>query len=149
MSLRNHLQYQLERMQTMETLLKKEQSLLGEGKIDGPALESVAKEKQALFAELEQSELKRRKAQERLGYSLDREGSERAAADSDCSELWQALILATESVAHLNTLNGELIQHRLQHNQQMLNILRDAAGSSLYGPDGQSKKSIPRVSSKA
>lgn len=149
MSLRNHLQHQQERMQTMEALLKQEQLLLGEGKVDGAALEAIAKEKQSLFAELEQSELKRRKAQEKLGYPLNREGSEQAAADSNCSELWQDLILATENVAHLNALNGDLIQHRLQHNQQMLNILRDASGASLYGPDGQSKKSIPRVSSKA
>ncbi|RUO35573.1 flagellar protein FlgN [Aliidiomarina shirensis] len=149
MSLENHLKHQLERMQAMETLLKQEQLLLGEGKIDGAALESIAKEKQSLFAELEQSELKRRKAQERLGYSLDREGSEKAATDSSCSELWQELILATENVAHINALNGDLIQHRLQHNQQMLNILRDAGGTSLYGPDGQSNKTIPRVSSKA
>ncbi|EGN76003.1 flagellar biosynthesis/type III secretory pathway chaperone [Idiomarina sp. A28L] len=149
MSLRNHLQHQQERMQIMEALLKQEQLLLGEGKVDGAALEAVAKEKQSLFAELEQSELKRRNAQEKLGYPLNREGSEQAAADSNCSELWQDLILTTENVAHLNALNGDLIQHRLQHNQQMLNILRDASGASLYGPDGQSKKSIPRVSSKA
>jgi len=149
MSLQNHLHQQLERMHTMEALLKSEQALLGEGKVDGAALEALAKEKQKLFADLEESELKRRKAQERLGYPLNSEGSEQAALDSNCGGLWQQLITTTEAVAHLNALNGDLIQHRLQHNQQMLNILRDAAGTNLYGPDGQSNKSMPRVSSKA
>lgn len=149
MSLQNHLQQQLERLNEMVTLLRSEQSLLGEGKIDGERLTELAQRKQALFAELEQSEISRRNAQQKLGYSMNREGAEQAAADTGCESVWQDLIATTEQVANLNVLNGQLIQHRLQHNQQMLNILRDAAGSSLYGPDGQSKKSIPRVNSKA
>lgn len=149
MSLQHHLEQQQNRLERMVSLLEREQALLAEGKIDGEQLSAIAEEKQSLFQALEQSELTRRKAQQTLGYSLDRQGAEQAAADAGCSALWQTLLATTEHVANLNTLNGQLIQHRLQHNQQMLNILQDAGGSSLYGPDGHASKTIPRVSSKA
>ncbi|WP_194756486.1 flagella synthesis protein FlgN [Aliidiomarina indica] len=149
MSLQALLEQQHHRLESLLSLLQREQSLLGEGSIDGDKLGELAKAKQSLFSELEKAEASRRNVQTRLGYSLDTSGSEKAAADAGCASHWRKMLELTEQVAHLNNLNGELIAHRLQHNQHMLNLLRDAAGSSLYGPDGQAEKHRRRVNSRA
>ncbi|TRW48801.1 flagellar protein FlgN [Aliidiomarina halalkaliphila] len=149
MSLQALLEQQQHRLESLLSLLQREQSLLGEGAIDGDQLGELAKAKQKLFVELEKAESSRRSVQTRLGYDLDTQGSQKAAADAGCASHWQRMLELTEQVAHLNSLNGELIAHRLQHNQHMLNLLRDAAGSSLYGPDGQAQKNRRRVNSRA
>ncbi|RUO35840.1 flagella synthesis protein FlgN [Aliidiomarina sanyensis] len=149
MSLQTLLGQQQNRLESLITLLQREQSLLSEGSVDGAELRHVADQKHALFSELESSEAARRSVQQRLGYPLTPEGALQAATDAHCAEQWDTTLAMTEQVAQLNALNGELIQHRLQHNQHMLNLLRDAAGSSLYGPDGQANKQRQRVNSRA
>ncbi len=43
----------------------------------------------------------------------------------------------------INKTNGELIQIRLRHNQQALNILQQASHqATLYGPDGRTHTSL-------
>lgn len=53
--------------------------------------------------------------------------------------LWSEIRKLAEQAQNLNSINGELIQSRMRHNQQALGVLynssKNAAG--LYGPDGQ------------
>jgi flagellar biosynthesis protein FlgN len=50
--------------------------------------------------------------------------------------------LVSEACA-LNEANGKLIALRLQHNQQALNVLMDAANTAAtYGPDGQQQSGL-------
>ena len=67
MSLVRLLNQQQQRMDTLITLMSKEQTLLTQGTIDGDALAALAKEKQALLEELDRMEHLRRNVQKRLG----------------------------------------------------------------------------------
>lgn len=152
MSLRQHLTAQVERLEQLNALLEQEQKLLGDGKIDGEKLQQLAARKQTLQQAIEANETKRRAAQQKLGFSNDAAGAKEAAKQADCADIWQQLLERTQRIAQLNDLNGELIQHRLHHNQQMLNILRDAAGSggtAMYGADGSQDTTPQRINSKA
>lgn len=152
MSLRQHLTEQVERLEQLQALLEQEQRLLGDGQIDGEKLKSLAEQKQVVQQRIEASESKRLSAQQKLGFSDDAAGARDAAKQAGCIDVWQQLLERTQRVAQLNLLNGELIQHRLHHNQQMLNILRDAAGSggaAMYGADGSQDSTPQRLNSKA
>lgn len=52
---------------------------------------------------------------------------------------WHEILRMAEQAQHLNSVNGELIQVRLRHNQQALSVLHNASSDSagLYGRDGQ------------
>lgn len=150
MSLAQHISQQIERIEALRQLLEQEQQLLGQGQIDGEQLQAIAMQKQQLQQELNQQEAVRRAAQRKLGYEETAQGAVDAARQAGCQELWSTLLERTQRVAHLNQLNGELIQHRLHHNQHMLNILRDAAGSTAtYDAAGQAKITPQRINSKA
>jgi|SRR5690554_1730663 len=152
MSLSQHLSAQVERLDQLQKLLELEQRLLGDGKIDGEKLQHVAEQKHVLQSAIEKHESTRRAAQRKLGFSDDATGARQAAEQADCLEIWKQLLDKTQRIAQLNSLNGELIQHRLHHNQQMLNILRDAAGSggaAIYGADGSQDTTPQRLNSKA
>ena len=52
--------------------------------------------------------------------------------------LWQEISALAEQARQLNHINGELIQMKLRHNQQLLTALSRAVNqANLYGPDGQ------------
>jgi flagella synthesis protein FlgN len=52
--------------------------------------------------------------------------------------LWQEISTLAEQARQLNHINGELIQMKLRHNQQLLTALSRAVNqANLYGPDGQ------------
>lgn len=52
--------------------------------------------------------------------------------------LWQEVLTLTERARQLNQINGQLIQAKLRHNQQVLTVLSNAVNrANLYGPDGQ------------
>jgi flagella synthesis protein FlgN len=57
----------------------------------------------------------------------------------DSLAVWSEIRKLAAQAQHLNSTNGELINSRLQHNQQALNVLHSASKTtaSLYGPDGQ------------
>lgn len=51
---------------------------------------------------------------------------------------WKELLVLAERARQINKTNGELIQMKLRHNQQSLNVLNSAVNkANLYGPDGQ------------
>ncbi|GAA3540448.1 flagellar protein FlgN [Zobellella aerophila] len=149
MSLDRHLALQVQRLEQLAQLLTDEQQALSQARVDGPLLSRLAVEKQALLTQLEGAEAQRRQAQLRLGYGKDMEGAEQAAREAGCLPLWHALQDNAQRIARLNSLNGTLIGQRLQHNQRMLNFLHEAAGQSLYGPDGQARKNGGKLASQA
>lgn len=51
---------------------------------------------------------------------------------------WQAVLSLAEQAQQLNSINGELIQMKLRHNQKALTVLSNAVNkANLYGRDGQ------------
>ncbi|RUO42169.1 flagellar protein FlgN [Pseudidiomarina aestuarii] len=150
MGLQTHLDAQITRLTNLQQLLEQEQSMLSAGTIDGAELERIAQAKTALQQEIEAAEQQRRTAQQKLGFATDSKGARKAADQAGCLDTWETLLQAAERVAKMNQLNGELIQHRLHHNQHMLNILRDASGGGqLYGSDGNQPTRPQRINSKA
>ncbi|MCL4410809.1 flagella synthesis protein FlgN [Aliidiomarina haloalkalitolerans] len=147
--LNQFLSSQHARLQQLTDLLNQEQELLGVGSIDGKALETIAKAKAEHFAALQENEQQRRTLQTGQGLGESREGAAKLAQIAGCSDVWQQVLELAREVSRQNQLNGELIQHRLQHNQQMLNIIREAAGTPLYGADGKSTSGGSRINSKA
>ncbi len=53
--------------------------------------------------------------------------------------LWHDIQKFAARAQQINSINGELIQTRMRHNQQALGVLHNASKSTagLYGPDGQ------------
>jgi flagella synthesis protein FlgN len=108
---------------------------------------------------IKQSDELRLLAQQRVnqlsqaGYSGDREGmdawlmAQAAPARKDLKKSWDDLLLAGRTAQRLNETNGKLIETHLQHNQQALAALANAANqSSVYGRDGQPHTTIPLTS---
>ncbi|MFC3285163.1 flagella synthesis protein FlgN [Litchfieldella rifensis] len=150
MSLDQHLARQHRRLEALATLLTDERQALATGQVDGKRLNDIASHKQALLEELERLETQRRSAQRALGYADHHAGAEQAAQDAGCLDAWHAMREQAEQVRHLNELNGTLLQIRLSHNQRTLNFLHEAAGQSLYGPDGQShRRGLAGIDSRA
>ena len=80
------------------------------------------------------------------GFSNDTAGMDEWLADKSAAEQqqWKALIEKARAAQRLNQTNGKLIQTHLQHNQQALNALMNAANQAgIYGPDGQSRNVLP------
>ena len=149
MSLASHLHDQHGRLEHLIGLLGRERDLLGEGRIDGEAMGALAVEKHQVLAMLADFEARRRAAHERLGYSRDIAGDERAAREHGCLESWQRMRSRARQAAQLNLFNGQLINIRLTSNQRLLNDLRTLAGKDLYGPDGQARGGDNRIASQA
>lgn len=140
MSLKQHLARQTQRLDALTGLLDAERQALSIGQIDGQQLNEVAAHKQAIFNELEHLETQRRTAQRKLGYDDGLPGAEQAARDAGALLEWHAMRESAEHVRELNERNGSLLRMRLSHNQRTLDFLHEAAGKTLYGPNGQSHR---------
>ncbi|WP_323846748.1 flagellar protein FlgN [Microbulbifer magnicolonia] len=149
MALAGPLKKQMARLQQLRELLLEERYLLLKGRVDGTQLSQLAEQKRQQLAELEEFEQQRRQALRRLGYSDNRAGDERAAADAGCLPLWRDLRECAGATAELNRGNGALIDIRVEHNRRLLDFLQDAAGRDLYGPDGRAHGRAGRLSSRA
>lgn len=149
MSLAAHLRDQHDRLEQLTVLLVRERELLGEGRIDGEALGTLASEKQQVLSTLAEFEERRRAAQASLGYGRSMDGDERAARDQGCLEAWERMRDRAREAAQINQSNGQLINLRLTCNQRLLNDLRALAGRDLYGPDGQARGGDNRIASQA
>jgi len=148
MSLAEHLERHRAHLDTLIGLLDEERRLLRDGGVDGDGLARVAEAKQARFQALERFETQRRQVQQRLGYPDNRAGDARAAADAGCTALWETIRERADQAARLNRTNGVLIGIRMAHNQRMLNVIEEAVGKGLYGPDGQARSAGGQVSSR-
>lgn len=149
MSLATLLATQQRHLDTLIKLLMREQELLIQGAPDGEQLTELAQLKQAELKAIETIERGRRGAQQKLGYEAGLRGAEQAARDGHCTGQWQDLQDLARRVAHLNELNGTLIEQRMQHNQQVLTLLRELARDALYGQDGQQSRTGGHISSSA
>ncbi|NYS61681.1 flagella synthesis protein FlgN [Vreelandella salicampi] len=149
MSLARLLHNQQKRMDTLITLMEKEQSLLTQGDIDGDALATLAHDKQSLLTELDRMESLRRDVQSKLGYEKGATGAKRAAKDANCHSDWQQLLGKSERVARMNELTGQMLSLRMKHNQQMLDYIRQIAEKTLYKPDGRNSAQPGRINASA
>lgn len=140
MSLAKHIARQRSHLDTFVELLESERESLTSGQIDGQQLTQLAQEKQEHIAHLERLETQRITAQRKLGYGEGRLGAEKAASDAGCLEDWLAFRERALYAKQINQLNGVLVGSRLAQNQRILDFLNEAAGKSLYGPDGQSRR---------
>ena len=83
---------------------------------------------------------------QQAGLSNDAAGMDAWLSDKPPAsrQQWKTLIEKARTAQRLNQTNGKLIQTHLQHNQQALNALMNAANQAgIYGPDGQSRTALP------
>lgn len=149
MSLASLLTDQQQRVDALISLLGNEQSLLTQGDIDGEALADVAHQKQQLLTELERIETLRRSVQKRLGYESGAQGAKTAARDAGCTATWNQLLEKSERAARMNALTGEMLSLRMQHNQKMLDYIRQIAEKTLYNPNGRNSAQPGRINASA
>ena len=125
-------------LQSFVALLRREQVLLGEGKVDD--LIALAAEKSAFADRLASVSLRREEALAAEGYG-NRMGEWLAASgDPAHKSAWQRVLDLAREAKSLNETNGGLIALHFQHHQQALNVLLAAANRTMtYGPDGQQK----------
>ncbi len=149
MSLARLLTDQKTRLSKLIALMEHEQTLLTQGSIDGNQLVKLAEDKQIVLAELEDMEKLRHTVQQRLGYEDTASGARQAAADAGCHTDWQRLLEKSERVARMNELTGQMLSLRMQHNQQMLDYIRQIAEKTLYKPNGRNSAQPGRINASA
>ena len=149
MSLATLLTDQQQRLDALISLLSSEQHLLTQGDIDGDALTQVARDKQALLAELERIETVRLNVQKRLGYAEGANGARAAAHEAGCQTAWESLLEKSERAARMNELTGQMLSVRMKHNQAMLDYIRQIAEKTLYKPDGRNSAQPGRINASA
>lgn len=140
MSLAQHLHRQQLALQRLIDTLERERLALTAARIDGQQLNAQTLRKQALLQGLEALEAARRRGQQLRGYIAGAKGAAQAARDEGCFALWGKVQELASRARHLNLLNGQTLQVRLQQNQRLLNCLNEMAGHSLYGPDGRAHR---------
>lgn len=119
-------------------LLRSEQSLLSQGKLD--ALPSVAEKKSAFAGRLGGLSRKREEllAAEACAGRMDAWLAK--PGNGGRKDAWQQVLALAAEAKNLNETNGKLIALRFQHNQQALAVLMAAANQAMtYGPDGQQR----------
>lgn len=121
-------------------LLRREQTLLIQGDVDGPALETIAGSKRICLERLQSLEDQRLAVLKDMGLDTSPGDQQQAATSTDCLRLWEEVQSVTRQTKHLNQLNGILIHKRLQHNQTVLNTLRELASAPVYDADGQARR---------
>ncbi|MBZ9557002.1 MULTISPECIES: flagellar protein FlgN [unclassified Modicisalibacter] len=140
MSLAQHLEREHRHLDAFIALLDAEHDALSQVDVDGAHLRQQAADKQAHLERLETLETQRRNVLEKLGYGPGRQAAEQAAIDAGCHEQWTAFLERALHAKLLNQRNGILIESRMAQNQRILYFLNEAAGKTLYGPNGQSRR---------
>jgi len=119
-------------------LLQQEQRALV--KADVTQLTTLSETKLKLAEQLQALSQARMQALADAGYSSDAEGMRRwlAGQPAGTAQAWERLLEQARDAQRLNQSNGKLITTHLQHNQQALATLINAANQAgMYGPDGQ------------
>lgn len=126
-------------LQGFVTLLRREQALLEAGTTD--SLAALAEEKLKAATELADFSATRDSKLIHSGLQPGRAGMDAwttTPAGAGYRQQWQQLLALTAEARGLNDTNGQLINIRMQNNQQALSILMAAADQAVtYGPDGQ------------
>jgi flagella synthesis protein FlgN len=125
-------------------LLEQEQSMLA-GRIDIEALTGLVQQKNDISQRLGQLTASREKliAPAAVGHK-GREAMEAWLSTQQPADpahaLWAELLSLAAEARRLNETNGKLINLHLQHNQQALALLMNAANHAVtYGADGQQR----------
>jgi len=126
-------------LQRFIAVLEQEQRLLIGG--DADAVLPLLEQKTALIAELGAAGQQREAALQTLGIGISKDAVDAwiTTTPADFQAHWQSLLELAQNANRLNSTNGQLINTRLQYNQQALSILMNAAGNlgdDTYGPDG-------------
>lgn len=119
-------------------LLQQEQAALVAANVD--QLQPLSELKQKLSEELNGLARQRVAVLERAGFKADAAGMQAwlSKQPASAAEAWTQLRERAQTAQHLNQTNGKLIQSHLQHNQQALAVLMNAANKAdIYGADGQ------------
>lgn len=130
-------------LQRFVAVLEEEQKRLIGGNAD--AVLPLLEQKTALITELGNAGLQREAALQALGVEPEKEAINTwlATAPKEVRLAWQNLMDLAQAANRLNSTNGQLINTRLQHNQQALAVLMNATGglasNTTYGPDGHQK----------
>ena len=143
-ALLQYLQTECELLRQFVDLLGHEQALLRAGEVDN--LLPITEQKNSLSGQLNALSSQRLPALVALGFSGDRSGMEAwqvSLSPSDpCRKAWDEILLLARQARDINTLNGNLIHIRMQHNHQAMESLQLNKGTiDLYGPDGQTASS--------
>ena len=122
-------------------LLVREEALLVAG--DADALLPLAEEKTALYRKLQRISDQRALLLGAQGVTVTPEGLRKVYAQSpSLSQRWEEVLELAREAERRNTLNGKLINEKLQSNQAALNILMSATNrQQFYGSDGLSRAS--------
>ena len=119
-------------------LLQQEQEALVAANVE--KLQSLSELKQK-HSELLNGMMQQRVAMlEREGFNPDAAGVAAwlAGQPASVAESWKKLLESAQTAQRLNQTNGKLIQTHMQHNQQALATLMNAANrADVYGADGQ------------
>lgn len=120
-------------------VLEEEQKLLIGG--DADAVLPLIEKKTGLIGALGNAGQQREAALRELGIEISKEAMEAwfAQAPAELKGKWQQLLALAQTANRLNNTNGQLINTRLQYNQQALSVLINASGNigdDTYGPDG-------------
>jgi flagella synthesis protein FlgN len=127
-------------VQVFVELLEREQQMLVKGEVND--LLALVGQKNALAAQLAGLAAQRGTWLAAEGRAADRSGVTAWLADhpseSDAGAAWSLLLSLASQARELNRVNGALIQLRMHHNAQALEVLLGGNGAlALYGPDGQ------------
>ncbi len=124
--------------EVFKKLLLTEQESLIVG--DTSSLTEITEKKSLHIAKLDSLAAERLKRIQSLGFKPDREGVAQWAESTDAAanRLWKSLLTLGNDIQATNTLNGKLINTRLQYTQQTMSALLAAVNQAeLYGPSGQ------------
>lgn len=119
-------------------LLQQEQAALVAANVE--KLQSLTELKQKHSELLNDMAQQRVAMLERAGFKPDAAGvkSWLAGQPTSVTESWKKLLESAQIAQNLNQTNGQLIQTHMQHNQQALATLMNAANrADVYGADGQ------------
>jgi flagella synthesis protein FlgN len=133
--LKTHLETERDALRAFAALLQTEQELLVAENVH--RLQELAEQKSRAATQLAALIQNRLDALRSAGVS--ELGAWLADHAPDMLPVWHDIQQLSQQAQRLNSVNGELIQVRLRHNQQALAALNAAAGESamLYGRDGQ------------
>lgn len=126
-------------------LLRREQQVLGDGKVD--ELEILTPHKVRLANELAGFVRTRREQLLSLGLTPDAPGMRSWAAGQpqpDAAALWESLHALAGQARALNETNGALIEMRVRYCERSLAALNEACGrGALYGRHGETISAPP------
>lgn len=150
-TVRSIVQQETDLLAQLLEVLKREQGALSQGQIDGEQLQANAQAKLPIYQQIEALENQRIASLTAQQLTDSPQTMQRIAQQQGCLSAWLQMRSLAQRVKQLNELNGELINHRLRHNQQMLNMLRESSAkfAPTYSEKGDQTAQVRRLNSSA